>query len=115
MAKSVRTSIVKRPGDTLKLRGVLFDRELGTPLKGLEIRLQQYDPTTGLWKDVMSTTTAEDGSYTFVVKLPEEEGSIRLRTYFPGTEAWKADASPPITVTIKKPKAAPTALSIMVE
>lgn len=107
--------IVKRPGDTLKIRGQLFDRELNRPLAGLEIRLQQYDPATGLWRDVMSTATGADGSYTFEVKLPEAEGTIRLRTYFPGTAEWKADASPAITVLIKKPKAAPTTLSLIVE
>ena len=107
--------IVKRPGDVLRVRGQLLDRELNVPLAGLEIRLQQYDPTTGLWKDVLSTTTSEDGTYVFEVRLPEAEGSIRIRTFFPGTEAYKSDASPPITVTIKKPKATPTTLSLVVE
>jgi len=111
----VEMPIVKRPGDTLKISGKLVDKELNVPLSGLEIRLQEYDPTTGLWRDVLSTTTGADGSYSFEVRLPEVEGSIRLRTFFPGTEAYKADASPAITVTIKKPKAAPTTLSLVVE
>jgi len=107
--------IIKRPGDVLKVRGQLFDKELNVPLSGLEIRLQQYDPTTGLWKDVLSTTTGPDGSYSFEIKLPEAEGTLRLRTFFPGTEAYKSDVSPPLSVTIKKPKAAPTVLSLLVE
>jgi hypothetical protein len=99
----------------LKVRGVLFDKELNKPLPGLEIRLQQYDPTTGLWRDILSTTTGPDGSYSFEVKLPEAEGTIKIRTYFPGTAEWKADASPPLTIIIKRPKAAPTTLQIIAE
>ena len=107
--------IVKRPGDVLRIRGQLVDRELNVPLSGLEVRLQEYDPATGLWRDVLATTTGPDGTYSFEVRLPEAEGTLRLRTFFPGTEAYKADASPPVTVTIKKPKAAPTVLSLLVE
>ena len=107
--------IVKRPGDVLRVSGQLIDRELNRPLSGLEVRLQEYNPTTGLWKDVMSTTTDAEGRYSFEVRLPEAEGSIRLRTYFPGTEEYRADASPPVTITIKKPKAAPSVLSLLVE
>ena len=107
--------IVKRPGDVLRVRGQLVDRELNRPLAGMEIRLQQYDPSTGLWRDVVSTSTDADGSYSFEIKLPEAEGTIRVRVFFPGTEEYKADASPPATVVIKKPKAAPSVLSIIVE
>jgi len=99
----------------LRVRGVLLDKELNKPLPGLEIRLQQYDPTTGLWIDITSTTTGPDGSYSFEVTLPEAEGTIRIRTYFPGTEAYKSDASPPLTITIRKPKAAPTTLQVFAE
>jgi hypothetical protein len=107
--------IIKRPGDVLKIRGKLFDKELMKTISGAEIRLQNYDPATGLWRDIDKTTTGPDGSYSFEIKLPEVEGVVKLRTYFPGTEEWKSDASPPITVTIKKPKASPTALAIEVE
>jgi len=107
--------VVKRPGDVLRIRGQLFDRELNVPLAGMEVRLQEYDPATGLWRDVLSTTTGPDGTYSFEVRLPETEGIIRLRTFFPGTEAYKSDASPPVAVTIKRPKAAPTTLSLVVE
>jgi len=107
--------IVKRPGDVLRVRGQLVDRELNRPLAGMEIRLQQYDPSTGLWRDVVSTTTDADGSYSFEIKLPEAEGTIRVRVFFPGTEEYKSDASPPAAITIKKPKAAPSVLSIVVE
>jgi hypothetical protein len=105
--------IVKRPGDILKIRGALFDKELNKTIAGAKIVLQQYDPATGMWVDITETTTGPDGSYSFEVKLPEAEGTIKLRTYFPGTTEWKADASPAITVTIKKPKAAPTALAVL--
>jgi len=105
--------VVKRPGDTLKIRGALYDKELNKAIAGARIILQQHDPTTGLWIDITETTTGPDGTYSFEVKLPEAEGTIRLRTYFPGTEEWKADASPPITVVVKKPKAAPTALAVL--
>jgi hypothetical protein len=105
--------IVKRPGDTLKIRGALYDKELNKTIAGARVVLQQHDPATGLWIDITETTTGADGSYLFEVKLPEAEGTIRLRTYFPGSDEWKADASPAITVVIKRPKAAPTALAVL--
>jgi len=107
--------IVKRPGDTLVLRGKLMDYELRRPLPGMEVFLQQYVRTTGLWEDIMSTKTDENGEYVFELKLPTEEGSYRFRVCFKGTDEYKKDCSPPVTVTVRKPKAAPTVVSIIAE
>ena len=106
---------VYRPGQKVTLHGVLIDSETGDPLAGYPIWLQQYHPPTGTYKKVAETTTGDDGSYSFTITLPEEEGSIRLRTYFPGTPEYAADASPSVTLTVKKPKAVKSVLSITVD
>ena len=103
-----------RPGETIKLGGRLVDQEADKPLSGATVVLQQYDPTTGLWKEVASTTTGADGSFTFSLTLPDIEGTVRIRTYFPGTREYAADASPALTINIKRPKSAKTAVSLMV-
>jgi protocatechuate 3,4-dioxygenase beta subunit len=103
-----------RPGEKITLQGKLWDHEADRPLGGMTVKLQQYDPTTGAWDDVQSTTSDPNGVYTFTITLPDIEGTIRLRTYFPGTPEYKADASPPLTITVKRPKAARTMLSLQV-
>ena len=103
-----------RPGETIRIGGKLWDFEADKPLAGMPVLLQQYDPTTGLWKEIASTTTADDGSFTFALTLPDVEGSFKIRTYFPGTPEYAADASPSISITVKRPKAARTTLSIQV-
>lgn len=106
---------VYRPGQKVTLKGALVDSETGDPLAGYPIWLQQYNPTTGIYDKVAETKTGGDGSYSFTITLPMAEGSIRLRTYYPGSPEYKADASPSITLTVKKPKAVKSILSITVE
>jgi hypothetical protein len=103
------------PGSTVTIRGSLIDQETGDLIAGAEVKLQQFEATTGLWKDLGATKTGGDGSYTFSLTLPIEEGTYRYRTYFPGTKEYAPDASPPISLTVAWPKAAKTALSVLVE
>jgi uncharacterized protein YfaS (alpha-2-macroglobulin family) len=103
-----------RPGEEVSLGGQLVDQEAGVALANQTVVLQQYDPSTGIWRDVTSTTTDAEGKYVFRFRLPDVEGQIRLRCYFPGSEAYAKDASPSVTITIKRPKAARTAVSIQV-
>jgi hypothetical protein len=46
------------------------------------------------------------------VTLSDVEGTIRLRTYFPGTPEYAADASPSLNITVKRPKASRTTVSL---
>jgi hypothetical protein len=103
-----------RPGETIKLGGKLVDVEADRPLSGQTVHLQQYDPTTGLWNTVASTSTGADGSFTFSLTLPPVEGVIRLRTFYPGTPEFREDASPSLSITVKKPKAARSMVSLQV-
>jgi uncharacterized protein YfaS (alpha-2-macroglobulin family) len=107
--------LIYRPGETITIKGKLVDAEAGIALPGLTVYLEQHDPTTGLFKPVMTTRTARDGSYEFSLRLPEEEGTYRYRTRSEETEAYKSDVSPSISITVKKPKAARTTLSLVVE
>jgi microcystin-dependent protein len=88
--------------------------EADKPLTGATVQLQQYDPSTGLWNTVASTTTGGDGSFTFTLTLPDVEGTIKLRTYFPGSPEYREDASPSLSINIKRPKAARSMVSLQV-
>jgi uncharacterized protein YfaS (alpha-2-macroglobulin family) len=105
---------VYRPGESVTVSGVLRDMEANVPLPGIAINLQQYDPTTGLWRNVSSTTSGSDGAYSFTFTLPTEEGTVRIRVQSVGTPEYASDASPSVSLTTKKPKAAKTMLSIVV-
>jgi hypothetical protein len=88
--------------------------EADKPLSGLIIQLQQYDPSTGLWNTVASTTSGADGTFTFSLTLPDVEGTIKIRTFFPGTPEYREDASPSLSITVKRPKAARSMVSLSV-
>jgi hypothetical protein len=88
--------------------------EADKPLTGATVQLQQYDPSTGLWNTVASTTTGADGGFTFTLTLPDVEGTIKLRTYFPGSPEYREDASPSLNINIKRPKAARSMVSLQV-
>jgi uncharacterized protein YfaS (alpha-2-macroglobulin family) len=106
---------IYRPGEILTARGFLTDAEAGIPIKNVPINIEQRSPRTGLYEIITSTTTDSAGNYTMSITLPTEEGSIALRLYFPGTAEYAPDASPGVTITIRKPKASRSTLSLTLE
>jgi uncharacterized protein YfaS (alpha-2-macroglobulin family) len=106
---------IYRPGEILTAKGFLTDAEAGIPIKNVPIQLEQRNSRTGMYELVTSTTTDSGGNYTMSITLPTEEGSMNLRLYFPGTSEYAPDASPSVTLTIRKPKAAKSTLSLTLE
>jgi uncharacterized protein YfaS (alpha-2-macroglobulin family) len=100
------------PGESVTVFGQLVESDTGNPIAGAPISFQEYDPTTSLFKDVASTSTGGDGSYSLTFTLPDVEGTYRYRLYFSGTREFAADASPAISFKVALPKAAKTTLSV---
>jgi len=103
-----------RPTESITISGKHIDYETETPIAGSKIQLQQYVAETGLWKPIGETTTGGDGSYSFTIPAPGREQTARVRTYYPATKEYAADASPSITLTWKTPKAAKTTVTLTV-
>lgn len=101
-----------RPGEAFTVKGVLIDAETGQPLSGIRVYWEQYETATGVWKPTADTTTGSDGSYEFRITAPPEEGTFRYRCRSEATPEYAGDVSPSISITVKKPKAARTTLSI---
>jgi len=93
---------VVAPGTELTFIITLVDKETFAALPGRTVQIRMYDPAIGDYRPIETGTTGPDGRVSFLIKMPEEEGTYRYIAWWAGDESYKGDRSPSVRITVKK-------------